>query len=557
MRRTFPLPAEAPMPDLRRGAALQAAAALLWLPQAALLAFAVGGIAAGQGAADMLMPAAAVAGIGILRALLEAAGSRLAFRTARQRLSALRANALEALARRSPLDAARAPSGLAASVLVEQAEAVVPHLARFQPARWRAAVVPPVILAAVLPLSWTAALILAVAAPLIPLFMALVGWRAKAVSAAQLAELGSLNGALLDRLRGLSTIRTLGAVDATARRLRAEAESLRRRTMAVLRIAFLSSAVLELFAALGVAMVAVYVGFSLLGVLDFGHWGRPLDLAGGLFILLLAPAFFEPLRDLAAAWHDRAAGEAALAALAALGAPGPMIQGSDAGVAPAPAGAPAVRLENVRLRHPGQAEPVFDGLSLHIAAGEHVALLAPSGGGKSSLLALLAGLAVADAGRILIGGEALTAESAPRLRARMAHIAQRPHIFAGTLAGNVRLGRPAMDLKAARRALGAARLDAVAAARGSAPIGEGGHGLSGGEALRLAVARLAAAPQAGLILADEPTAHLDGATAREVADALFRLARGRTLILATHDPALAARADRIIRLAPGLKEAAA
>ncbi len=180
----------------------------------------------------------------------------------------------------------------------------MPYLSRFKPARLRASVVPFVMLAVVLPLSWAAALVMLVALPLIPVFMALIGWRAQAASEAHLKEMGSMNGFLLDRLRGLATIRALGAVDMTALRLRASAETLKDRTMAVLRIAFLSSAVLELFSALGVAMVAVYVGFHLLGTLEFGTWGVPLNLSDGLFILILAPAFFEPMRDLSAVWHD-------------------------------------------------------------------------------------------------------------------------------------------------------------------------------------------------------------------------------------------------------------
>jgi ATP-binding cassette subfamily C protein CydD len=173
-------------------------------------------------------------------------------------------------------------------------------------------------LVCVFPISWVAAIILIVAAPLIPIFMALIGWRAKAANEEMLAESGGLNAFLLDRLRGLATIRALVAVDITAQRLRTDADSLRVRTMAVLKIAFLSSAVLEFFAALGVAAIAVYVGFSLLGSIDIGTWSGKLTLTQGLFILLLAPAFFEPLRELSAVWHDRASGKAAIDALDAL-----------------------------------------------------------------------------------------------------------------------------------------------------------------------------------------------------------------------------------------------
>lgn len=544
----------------RTGAMLQVAAALLWVPQAGLLAMAVGTIVAGEGAGSVLGHAAGVLAIGIARALLDALGSRVAFRQARAVLTRWRAEAVAALAARSPVDIERPAAGLAASTLAEQAEAVVPYLARFQPARLRASIVPLVILLVVFASSWAAALVLLVAAPLIPVFMALVGWRAKAASEAQLVELGSMNAFLLDRLRGLATIRSLDAVDVTARRLRADAESLRARTMAVLRIAFLSSAVLELFSALGVALVAVYIGFHLLGQLPFGTWGGPLTLAEGLFILLLAPAFFEPLRDLSAVWHDRAAGEAALEALVGLSRKGCELPGAeDEDPAPAlvTAEAPSVRIEKLRFSHPGRGEPVFDDFNLTVAPGERVALLAPSGGGKSTLLALLAGLVTPESGRIIIAGEPLTARSAARLRRGIALIGQRPHVFAGSLAANVRLGREGIGRAAVEAALASAGLAEVARRRGAVPVGENGVGLSGGEASRLALARIAVAPQTRLILADEPTAHLDSETAASITEALMRLSEGRTLIVATHDPVLAGRMDRVIDLAATRLEDAA
>lgn len=534
----------------RAGLWLQLAAPLVWIPQAALLAYAVGAIADGQAASAALLPALGIALLGFLRAGLDAAGARLSFRAARADLSRRRAQAARALALRSPLDRDRPASGLAASALTEQAEAIVPYLARFTPARMKASVVPLMLLACVLPISWAAGLLLLLTAPLIPLFMALIGWQAKAASEAQLVEMGSLNGFLLDRLRGLATVRSLGAVDTTARRLREDADSLARRTMAVLRIAFLSSAVLELFSAIGVALVAAYIGLHLLGALEFGSWGRDFGLGEGLFMLLLAPAVFEPLRELASAWHDRAAGQAALAALERLATPGAMaLVSDDSAASPVRQPAPAVRLEGLGFRH-GDGAAVFEDFTLDVAPGEHVALFAPSGAGKSTLIALIAGLAAPDSGRVLIDGEPLNAASAARLRARMAFIGQRPHLFAGTLKANIGLGRESMDAPAFAAALSLARLDAVAARRGPGPIGEAGRGLSGGEALRLALARLAATPQAGLILADEPTAHLDATTSAQVTEGLLALAQGRTLILATHDPALAARMDRVITLAP-------
>nr|WP_051647292.1 thiol reductant ABC exporter subunit CydD [Paracidovorax oryzae] len=519
------------------------------MPQAALLAWAVHRLAAGGGWQDVTWHAAAYAALGAARATGEAWGARRIFAASRRYISQLRGQACAALAGSSPLDRGRPASGRAASAVAEQADALLPWLLRYEPARWRVMAVPAAIALAVAGVSWAAALILVAAAPLIPAAMALIGWRAQAASAEQLQALGGMNGFLLDRLRGLSTLRALGAVDATALRLRASAEDLRRRTMRVLRIAFLSSASLELFSALAVAFVAVYVGFHLLGQIGMGSWGRPLGLGQGLFILLLAPAFFEPLRDLSAAWHDRAAGRAALQALAALrGARLPLPGALDA-CAAAPGSAaprpPAVDIEGLGFSYPG-GDAVFEAANLRIGAGEHVALVGASGAGKSTLLSLIAGLVPASSGTVRIEGIPLDSGSAAALRGRMAWVGQKPHVFAGSLHDNVALHRAEITRSDVATALRRAGLERGTPLLPETPLGEGGAGLSGGEAVRLALARAAATPQAGLWLLDEPTAHLDRGTALAVADSLARMAHGRTLIVATHDRALAARIGRVI-----------
>lgn len=535
---------------LRSAAMLQAFAAALWIPQAGLLAWSVGRMADGGSFSDVFWPAVFILLLGLVKSCLDAAGGRLAFHAARAELSEKRATAVRSLTRLSPVDISRPASGEAASILGEQAELIVPYLARFQPARMKASLVPLVILACIFPISWIAALVLLFAAPLIPIFMALIGWRAQAASEKQLTATGGLNAFLLDRLRGLATIRSLDAVDATAKQLRAEAESLRTRTMAVLKIAFLSSAVLELFSALGVAMTAVYVGFSLLGEIRFGAWSGGLDLSRGLFILLLAPAFFEPLRELSAVWHDRASGEAALKSLDGLVTEGMALPEQENAEAEAAAGSYGIHLENVGFRYQPDQVPVLDGFELDIAAGEHLALLGTSGSGKSTLLSLIAGLAPCTDGRIVIGGAAAG-------RGKIAWIGQKPHIFAGTVSSNVALGRPRITKDKVAAALDLAKLAGVAMAYGHRPLGEGGIGLSGGEALRLAIARAACDPDIRIILADEPTAHLDAETAAEITESLLALARGRTLIVATHDPLLAAHMQRTIRLdGEALREAA-
>ena len=552
-----------PTSDLRLDVAclVHAVSPLLWLPQAALLALGVSRLHSGAGLNGVLWPAAGIVLAGMLRAWLEAWSAGRMFDTAREHLSHWRDRSIAAMAARSPLDRARVHAGAAASALAEQAEAMLPWQTRYRGATWRVRIMPVLILLPVAWYSWAATAVLVLAAPLIPMFMVIVGWRARAASEAQWLQMGSMNAFLLDRLRGLPTLRALGSVDATARRLRASAEDLRQRTMHVLRIAFLSSAVLELFAALGVAMVAAYVGFHLLGHLDFGAWDRRLSLAQGLFVLLLAPAFFEPLRELASVWHDRAAGMAAMDALDRLNAdglplpgeasPDQATQGASAVLRQedgTPVRPPRVKVQDLAFAFPGET-PVFQDFALDVKPGEHVALVGGSGTGKTVLMSLLAGLLPPSEGRIEIGGIALTAETARRLRDRMAWMGQRPHVFSGSVQHNVALGRTGVGSMQVHRAIQWAQLDQVAQAHPGTSLGEGGTGLSGGEAARLALARLAAAPRADLLLADEPTAHLDTETAEQVIESLVALAQGRTLIVATHDPVLAARMDRVVHLA--------
>ncbi|MGF1658806.1 MAG: thiol reductant ABC exporter subunit CydD [Rubrimonas sp.] len=528
-------------PALRRASALSVGAGLIWLAQSALIAAALAQMAGETG----LAPAPAALGfvaLAALRAWLGSQASRLGFHAALDVASQARAALARRAATSAPRDAGRALSGGLAALAADKLEAALPALARYQPARARAAVLPLAILLATAWVSWVAALILLIAGPLIPMFMALVGMAAKEASERQMVALGALSGLLLDRLRGVVDIRLMDATDRVADAFADQAEDLRARTMAVLRIAFLSSAVLELFSALGVALVAVYVGFSLLGLLNFGAWGG-LALGEGVFVLMLAPAFFEPLRDFAAVWHDRAAHRAAAGEVdAALTAETLRLLG-EGRRAPAAAGAPGIVLRDLA------AGPAT--VSAEIAPGARVAVTGPSGSGKSTLLALIAGLEAPRAGEIEVAGRPLDDATADAWRARLAWVGQRPHFVAGSLRANVALAGDPADRAGVARALAlAAASDVAARAEGGldARLGETGHGVSGGEARRLAVARAAFAAR-DVILADEPTADLDADTARDVTEGLLRLAQGgATLIVATHDPALAARMDFEIRL---------
>lgn len=539
-------------------ALLHASLPLIWIAQAALIAHAVAQFDAGV--SGTLLPALGIALLAVLRALLEAWCERRLFDHARVRLSAWRDRGLRALTQRSPLDRAKAPAGEAASAIAEQAEALLPWLTRYRSAMLRARLVPFAILVPVAWLSWASALVLLVAAPLIPLFMAIVGWRAQEAGRQHWKELGNMHAYLLDRLRGLPTLRALGAVQTSAATLQAQGNTLRNKAMRVLRIAFLSSAVLELFSALGVAMVAVYIGFHLLGHLEFGTWNGALTLSEGLFVLLLAPAFFEPLRELSAVWHDRASGQAAMETLESLCRQDSMLslaprwtgeeRRRESGSIVDHAHPLGVEVRGLCFRFPGQPD-LFNGFELDVAPGEHVAIVGPSGAGKSVLLALIAGLLAPRQGSIAFPDHrGDTGHALPR----MGWLDQNPHVFGAAVARNISLSRPQADSGAVARAISLAGLSDVAQARPHNTLGEQGRGLSAGEIRRLGLARLAADPDLQLLLADEPTANLDRITAEETIEALLAVAQGKTLIVATHDPELMRRVDRVIRIGEAAQE---
>jgi ATP-binding cassette subfamily C protein CydD len=390
--------------------------------------------------------------------------------------------------------------------------------------------------------------------------MALIGATARERSRRQFDEAGNLTGLLLDRLRGLATIRLLGAEERVATTIEASGERVRRSAMDVLSIAFLSSAALEFFATAGVAMVALYIGFYLLGWTTYGATLTSFGLSGGLFMLLLAPDFFQPLRDFAAAYHDRAA----VAGLAErtddiFGVRRSSIVGRPDPTASRHLDRPFASRVDVRrltVRLAGGERPLLKHANLTVAAGEHIAIMGPSGAGKSALLHAIAGLIDGVEGQVAIDSILLTNDTAETLRRRIAWIGQEPYVRQASLARNLQLGDQTLDRARAAAALAKARLAKRIGRmqrRMLTPIGENGAGLSGGELRRLAIARalLADAP---MIVADEPTADLDGVTADEVRLALLDAARGKTLIVATHDADLAGRMDRIVTLCEGSVE---
>lgn len=523
--------------QLSRASALSVAAGLIWPLQAAAIAWAIAGWVAGD--MGRTLPAAGIflAGAAV-RTTLDHIAAGMLFRAGDTVLAGLRARLISReLTARSP-----APSAAFAALVSEKLALLLPWITRYRPAMARARVLPFVHIAIAAVIAWPAALVLAVAGPLIPVFMALIGMAAESASRRHLAEIGSLNALLMERLGALIDLRLLGAQDRASADFDARAEGLRARTMAVLRIAFLSSTVLELFAAIGVALMAVYVGFSLLGVLNFGTWGRGMGVAEGILLLLLAPDYFQPLRDLAAAWHDRAAGLALAAELTETDeAPRQPMLGQGAPSAPLP-GPLQLQLRGAVAHLPGGTGLALPDLDL--GPGQSLAISGPSGAGKSTLLGVASGLVGLQSGTVQVAGQPLDDSNADAWRARLAVMPQAMHLPDMTLAEWLGAGDPVPALRLAQAESVVANLPQGLQTR----LGETGAGVSGGEARRLLLARAIHSGRA-LLIADEPTADLDPDTAAHIIASLRALqAQGRTLLIASHDPALIAAMDAEVRL---------
>jgi ATP-binding cassette subfamily C protein CydD len=524
--------------ELRLASVLSVVSSLLWLVQAGCAAYGLAGIV--THGANPWWPVAGFVLSGGLRALANYWSEGLLFTASTRVVVQTRAD----IVARETLATEGLGAGAVAALAGEKLDLLLPYITRYAPAQARVRAVPLAILAVAFWYSWAVGVVFLITGPLIPVFMALVGIAAKEASQRQMAEIGTLNDLLVERLSALIDIRLLGASEAVATGFAMGADRLRAETMAVLRVAFLSSTVLELFSAIGVAMVAVYVGFDLLGLLSFGSYGAPLSPAAGIYLLLLAPEFYQPLRDLSAAWHDKSSALAVAEELATWQASGASVllgSGSNAARLPGPA---TIALRSVAVR---RGERLVSYSDVLIAPGEKVALIGESGVGKTTLLRLLAGMLVPDEGCITVAGQVLSDDIADSWRARLGWMPQAPQFQSGSLLHNLTFGRTGDVTNAMRLA---AVEDVVAGLPHglSTRLGETGGGLSGGQARRLTLARaLFAAPD--VMLADEPTADLDAATARMVVAGLMALADiGCTLIVATHDADLAARMDRVIRL---------
>jgi ATP-binding cassette subfamily C protein CydD len=516
---------------------------------------------------ELLGDILAIAGLMLVRACITWAGERAGADAAERIKRHVRLSLFRRLVQKGPYWSRGQASGELASAVVDQVEALDGFFAKYLPAMAAAAMLPVAFSVVLLPMDVIAGLVLLITAPLIPLFMALVGWGAQGASRRHLRAFARLSGFFADRLRGLSTLKLYGRAEAEAESVVAASDALRQRTMSVLRIAFLSSAVLEFFAALGVAGVAVYIGLTYLGFLDL-RWS-PLTLQAGLFCLLMAPEVYAPLRQFAAHYHDRAAALAAVSQISLLfdglpqagdaatdGAPGARKAAAGPGRVSASRGAgAALAIAGLNLDAPGRSQAVLADAGLTLAPGEHAALMGPSGIGKSSLIEAIARLRPFQ-GDIRIDGVPLPDWGEAALRQRVALIGQKPQLLTGSIADNIRLGRPeASDAEVQTAARRACVLEfAEALPQGLATqLGGRGHGLSGGQAQRVALARLFLRDP-GLILLDEPTAHLDEGTQARVLDAILEFSAGRTLLLATHAPAVAARLGRTLQVVGGKVE---
>jgi ATP-binding cassette subfamily C protein CydD len=444
-------------------------------------------------------------------------------------------------------DPAALDPGELATLATRGLDALDDYVARYLPQLVLAVLVPIAVLVVVLDADWLSALIIALTLPLIPVFMALVGWQAQDHTRKQWHLLSRLGGHFLDAVEGLPTLAIFRRAKAEAALVRRTSEAHRAATMQTLRIAFLSALVLELLATLSVALVAVQIGIRLL-------YGQ-LDLETALLVLILAPEAYLPLREVGARFHASMEGVAAAEQVfAVLERPGrvPLSPGT----APVPDGPVQLRLEGVRLTHPSRVVPALSGVDLVVPAGRTLLLTGTSGAGKSTLLSVLLRFADADSGRVLVDGVDLAELPVEEWRRRIAWLPQRPYLFDASVADNVRLGVPDAPDEAVARAVALAEAAEVVAALPDGlhtRLGERGARLSAGQRQRIALARafLRRLDGASLVLLDEPTAHLDPDNAAAVRAGVARLLDGATGIVVAHDAGWADLADEVVRLEAG------
>ena len=472
----------------------------------------------------------ALAACMLLRPVLHYGRERLCLTASLQIRRQLRDQVLTRLAQPAAQLAHSDSEGALASRVLDQVDALDGYLQRYVVQARLAVLVPLLLVAVITPFSWLAALLLLLTAPLVPLFMIILGNAASASSRKQLQALSRLGGRFLDLVRGMRTLQQLQATAQAQEQVAQAAAGYRQRTMAVLRLAFLSSAVLEFFAALSIALVAVYLGLGLLGILPWAKETIPVPYTGALFILLLAPEFYAPLRQLGNDYHAKADAEAALQELE------PLLQQSGwqhSGEQPLQGSLPAdIQADNLQVvSADGRQRLQLD--RLHLPAGQSLLLQGASGAGKSTVLQVLLG-ALPYQGSLTVNGQDFAELQLDSWLDGLDYLAQTPHFIEGSLADNLRLAQPEATGPQMRAALEQVGLGELLAGRGlDWPLQERGSGLSGGQLSRLALARLLLRDRP-LWLLDEPTAHLDPDSRRQIHQLLQQLGRGRSLILVSH-----------------------
>ncbi len=531
----------------------------LVLAQAGLLAHALAGAATGTGVAALALTLGLLLAVLAGRAATAYGGEFAALRAAATVKSQLRRQLAAQLTRLGPAWLGGQQAGEITTLGTKGLDALDPYFARFLPQLVLAFLIPVAVLARVSAADWISGVVIGVTLPLIPLFAVLIGLQTRAKTQHQWQLLARLGGHFLDVVEGLPTLKMFGRARAQAGVIREVTDAHRGATMATLRVAFLSALVLELSAALATALVAVEVGLRLLA----GH----MAYETALLVLLLTPEAYLPLRAVGAQFHASMEGVTAAARVCEiLEEPVPVTAGSaPRGLGPA---APlpldlrteTITLNDVTLAYPTRQVPALAGVTFDIRPGERIAVTGPSGAGKSSLLALLLRFTEPTAGRITVGAPAgpdgavdIATLDLAAWRRQIAWVPQQPYLLPGSVAANIALGQPDATpaaIEAAAAAAGAAGFIAALPQGYDTPLGERGARLSAGQRQRIAVAR-AFLRDAPLLLLDEPAAHLDPITARQLLDAIERLMAGRTVLLVTHGQGWTGGAVRVIRLDEG------
>lgn len=481
----------------------------------------------------LLLPFILLILVFVLRAWVVWLRERVGFHAGQHIRFEIRRQVLDRLQQAGPAWIQGKPAGSWATLVQEQIDDMHDYYARYLPQMALAICVPLLIVAAIFPSNWAAALILLGTAPLIPLFMAMVGMGAADANRRNFLALARLSGHFLDRLRGMETLRIFGRGEAETDSIRAASQDFRQRTMEVLRLAFLSSGVLEFFTSLSIALVAVYFGFSYLGELNFGHYGTGVTLTAGFLALILAPEFFQPLRDLGTFYHAKAQAVGAADSLKTF-LETPLAHPARGEVELAENEPVTIDAIDLIITSP-EGKTLAGPLNFSLAAGERAVLVGRSGSGKSSLLNVLSGF-LSYQGSLRINGVELRELSPESWRQHLSWVGQNPQLPAATLRENVLLARPdasEQELHAALDAAWVSEFLPLLPQGVDTPLGNHASRLSVGQAQRVAVARALLNP-CQLLLLDEPAASLDAHSEQRVMQALKAASKRQTTLMVTH-----------------------